>query len=142
MTGLRLIDIRVYPIKSTAAVRQNEATVQMRDLALDRRWSASRLPANGSADFRPNLVVGGCGPFAEDEWQRLRIGEVEFDAVKGCTRCLFTTVDPETGLKRPDLEPLRTLGTYRRRAAGGVCFAFGGSKQEGHRHQIRSSGTS
>ena len=28
--------------------------------------------------FRPNLVVRGCDPFAEDTWNRIRIGDVEF----------------------------------------------------------------
>ena len=33
--------------------------------------------------FRPNLVVAGCLPFEEDNWRRVRIGEVEYDARKG-----------------------------------------------------------
>ena len=72
--------------------------------------------------FRPNLVVDGEEPYAEDSWQRLRIGEVEFAGVKNCSRCVFTTVDPGTGIKHPDKEPLRTLASYRRRPEGGVYF--------------------
>ncbi|MEE9342988.1 MAG: MOSC domain-containing protein [Gammaproteobacteria bacterium] len=68
--------------------------------------------------FRPNVVVSGCEPFAEDNWQRIRIGEVEFAGVKACSRCIFTTIDPDTGTKDPRQEPLRTLGTYRRREKG------------------------
>ena len=34
----------------------------------------SALPMNR---FRPNLVVKGCEPFAEDTWKRIRIGDVE-----------------------------------------------------------------
>ena len=41
-----------------------------------------------------------------------------FDAVKPCTRCVFTTIDPATGKRDPAGEPLRTLKTYRRTAAG------------------------
>ncbi|QRN93703.1 MOSC domain-containing protein [Archangium violaceum] len=66
------------------------------------------------ARFRPNLVVAGCGAFAEDGWKRLRIGTVELDVVKPCDRCVFTTVDPETARADPQQEPLRTLATYRR----------------------------
>jgi uncharacterized protein len=66
------------------------------------------------ARFRPNLVVEGCDPFAEDGWKRLRIGTVELAAVKPCSRCVFTTVDPVTATKDPQQEPLRTLATYRR----------------------------
>ncbi len=72
--------------------------------------------------FRPNLVVDGEQPYAEDNWQRLRVGEVEFAGVKNCSRCVFTTVDPDTGIKHPDKEPLRTLSSYRRRPEGGVYF--------------------
>lgn len=64
-------------------------------------------------NFRPNLVVEGCEPFAEDRWKRLRVGEVELEVVKPCARCVFTTVDPETGLKAQDGEPLRTLARVR-----------------------------
>ncbi len=72
--------------------------------------------------FRPNLVVDGDLPYAEDNWRRIRIGEVEFEGVKNCSRCIFTTIDPDTGVKDPGSEPLRTLSTYRRRPEGGVYF--------------------
>ncbi|WP_285962214.1 MOSC domain-containing protein [Pseudomonas tohonis] len=65
--------------------------------------------------FRPNLVVEGGAPFAEDEWKRIRIGGVEFSVAKGCTRCILTTIDPATGERSPDREPLTTLKTYRER---------------------------
>lgn len=65
--------------------------------------------------FRPNLVVEGCEPFAEDSWKRLRVGQVELEVVKPCSRCVFTTVDPRSGVKAPDGEPLRTLRQFRRR---------------------------
>jgi uncharacterized protein len=62
--------------------------------------------------FRPNFVVTGAEPHAEDGWARLRIGEVVFRGVKRCDRCVMTTVDPLTGEK--GTEPLRTLASYRR----------------------------
>ncbi len=68
--------------------------------------------------FRPNLVISGCDAYAEDRWRRIRVGAVELEGVKPCSRCVFTTIDPDTGEKDPDLEPLRTLGTYRRRDNG------------------------
>jgi len=62
--------------------------------------------------FRPNLVVRGCAPYAEDGWRRIRIGEIEFRVVKPCSRCVITTIDPETADK--GVEPLRTFNDYRR----------------------------
>ena len=72
--------------------------------------------------FRPNLVVRTRVPYEEDAWRRLRLGELEFEGVKNCSRCIFTTVDPDTGERDPAGEPLRTLSNYRRREGGGVFF--------------------
>lgn len=71
--------------------------------------------------FRPNLVIEGAPAYAEDGWQRIRIGEVEFRVAKGCTRCILTTIDPQTGERSTDREPLTTLKTYRQRE-GDVYF--------------------
>lgn len=71
--------------------------------------------------FRPNLVVEGAEAFAEDGWKRIRIGDVEFSLLKGCSRCILTTIDPATGERSADREPLTTLKTYRERE-GDVWF--------------------
>jgi len=63
--------------------------------------------------FRPNLVVEGCEPYAEDTWKRIRIGDLTFRVVKPCSRCVIPTVNPETG-QREGNEPLKTLMTYRK----------------------------
>lgn len=63
--------------------------------------------------FRPNLVVSGTEPFAEDRWRRIRVGGLSFRVVKPCSRCIITTIDPLTA--RRGAEPLRTLSGYRRR---------------------------
>jgi uncharacterized protein YcbX len=73
--------------------------------------------------FRPNLVIDGADAHAEDGWRRLRIGAVEFDAVKPCVRCVFTTVDPALGRLDPSGEPLRTLKHYRR-GPKGITFGM------------------
>lgn len=65
--------------------------------------------------FRPNLVVEGSAPYAEDDWKRIRIGSQEFRVVKGCSRCILTTIDPQTGERNADREPLTTLKSYRER---------------------------
>ncbi|MGA4321866.1 MOSC domain-containing protein [Ectopseudomonas hydrolytica] len=71
--------------------------------------------------FRPNLVVTGSEAYAEDGWRRIRIGEVEFEVVKGCSRCILTTIDPQTGERNAQREPLATLKTYREKD-GDVFF--------------------
>jgi hypothetical protein len=84
------------------------------------RWVADRAADEGEAQpkplamtrFRPNVVIDGQLPFAEDGWQTLRIGEVSFRQAELCDRCVLTTIDPEqlTGGK----EPIRTLARHRR----------------------------
>lgn len=74
------------------------------------------------AQFRTNLVVSNTDAFAEDEWKRIRIGEVEFEIVKPCARCILTTVDPLTGEFNALKEPLKTMATFRADAAGDVFF--------------------
>lgn len=70
---------------------------------------AQPLPMNR---FRPNLVVAGCKPYAEDDWARLRIGDLVFRTAGPCTRCTITTTDQLTAVRGK--EPLKTLATYRR----------------------------
>ena len=67
-----------------------------------------KLPMNR---FRPNFVVNGVKPYDEDKWKKIRIGEVIFNLVKPCSRCVLTTVDQNTAEKNE--EPLKTLSTYR-----------------------------
>lgn len=82
-----------------------------------------RSPESHAMDqFRTNLVVAGTEPFAEDSWKRIRIGEVEFEAVKPCERCILTTVEVEKGTLRASQEPLRTLSLFRANDQGSVFF--------------------
>ncbi|XVE63608.1 hypothetical protein DITRI_Ditri07aG0033200 [Diplodiscus trichospermus] len=37
--------------------------------------------------FRPNILVNGCEPFAEDLWTEIKIGQFSFQGVKLCCRC-------------------------------------------------------
>jgi len=64
--------------------------------------------------FRPNLVFGGGPAYDDDTWNEFAIGEVAFRAVRGCGRCVLTTIDQQTATKSPVGEPLRTLATYRK----------------------------
>jgi uncharacterized protein YcbX len=73
--------------------------------------------------FRPNLVVTGCPPFAEDTWPRFRIGDVTFRSSGPCARCIMITTDQATAERGK--EPLRTLATYRRDAIDPTDVNFG-----------------
>ncbi|TGC83070.1 hypothetical protein C9F04_15120, partial [Salmonella enterica subsp. enterica serovar Wilhelmsburg] len=82
--------------------------------AASRRARHQRRPAGGQMEqFRPNFVVSGVAAWEEDSWKVLRIGDVIFDVVKPCSRCIFTTVSPEKGQKHPSGEPLATLQAFR-----------------------------
>lgn len=62
--------------------------------------------------FRPNIVVEGCTPFAEDTWHTLAVGDTVLQIVKPCARCIITTIDQVTAEKGS--EPLLTLSGYRK----------------------------
>ncbi len=61
--------------------------------------------------FRPNLVFSGGEAYAEDQFIKLQIGEVGFQVVKPCARCVLITVNQQTAERGK--EPLATLATYR-----------------------------
>ncbi|HEU4799578.1 MAG TPA: MOSC N-terminal beta barrel domain-containing protein [Gemmatimonadales bacterium] len=76
--------------------------------------------------FRPNLVVSGSEPYAEDQWQHLTIGDIPFSMTTLCVRCAIPTIDQDTAVMSK--EPSRTLATYRKTSEGvvfGVNLAHG-----------------
>lgn len=73
----------------------------------------SRLRESVPMDrFRPNIVVRGSAPYAEDTWHEIWVGDLHFWAEKPCARCVLTTIDQQTAQKGK--EPLQTLSRYRR----------------------------
>lgn len=95
-----------------------------------------RLVARGKSPvsmdrFRPNVVLAGCEPYAEDTWQHIEIAGVRFDIVKPCARCVMTTVDQTSGAIPDVEEPLATLATYRRVQNRGVMFGQNGLHRGG-----------
>ena len=81
---------------------------------------ASPLPMNR---FRPNVVIEGLEPYAEDHLDSVESDGVTLRLVKPCVRCTVTTTDQATG--RVGFEPLPTLSTYRRNdALAGVTFGM------------------
>lgn len=64
------------------------------------------------ARFRPNIVVSGCLPYEEDEWKRLKIGDLYLRIVKPCSRCVIPSIDIDSAERTG--EPTKTLSRYRR----------------------------
>jgi len=78
------------------------------------------------AQFRPNIVVDGSEPWTEDSWRTLKIGELEIELVKPCTRCQITTLNTKNGnIEFP--ETMEALIKHRRSAdprVKGVLFGW------------------
>lgn len=83
----------------------NEASLQQLSSGLGRDLDMQR--------FRPNIVISGAAPFAEDDWRRIRVGGIEFDVVKPCARCAIPTVNLDDASREPDV--FRLLKTHRQR---------------------------
>jgi hypothetical protein len=73
--------------------------------------------------FRPNIVVEGAAAWSEDNWQTVIIGEGSYRVLTPWSRCVMTTINPDTGEKAASAQPLRTLSTYRR-TADGIMFGM------------------
>ena len=71
-------------------------------------------PAIPMNRFRPNVVVAGYPPWAEDGWtgRVIRIGAVRFRVAKPSARCVVTTTDQATGERGG--QPLKMLAARRR----------------------------
>lgn len=64
--------------------------------------------------FRPNVMIEGTRPFDEDNWREVYFGDTtKVRYVDKCTRCLITTIDPDTGAKDQDDQPLKELKKFR-----------------------------
>jgi len=63
--------------------------------------------------FRANLIVDGCDAFIEDSWAKFKIGNVIFETVKPCVRCILTTIKPATAEKSKLGEPFKSLCKFR-----------------------------
>ena len=76
--------------------------------------------------FRPNVVIDGAEPWAEDGWATIRIGAVVLDLVKPCARCTVTTVDQQTGetAGSQPLDALRRIRFSADRRVPGVLFGW------------------
>ena len=90
---------------------------------LNRRLAERNHTALPMNRFRPNIVVAGSAPYAEDAWTDVAVGEALLRGVKPCGRCQVPSTDQSTGEVRGP-EPLATLATYRESAEFGVMFGM------------------
>lgn len=90
---------------------------------LNARLASRGQPALPMNRFRPNLVVTGAEPYAEDGWKDVRIGDAVLRGAKPCGRCQVTTTNQTTG-EVTGPEPLATLATYRDSREFGVMFGM------------------
>jgi hypothetical protein len=73
--------------------------------------------------FRPNIVVRGALPFAEDGWGEFTAGAATLRMAKPCGRCQVTTTDQSTG-EVTGPEPLATLAGWRDSPEFGARFGM------------------
>ncbi|KAL0984473.1 hypothetical protein UPYG_G00141990 [Umbra pygmaea] len=98
----------LYPKSEKIAYPDSGAVMLLSDASV--KDLSSRLENDvTAARFRPNIVVSACEAFNEDLWEEIQIGNVR---VMACGRCVFTTVDPETGVMNSK-QPLEMLKSYR-----------------------------
>jgi uncharacterized protein len=82
----------------------------------------SRMPQPVPLErFRPNIVLEGLEPFAEDRIAALEFDGITLRLVKPCTRCVITSTDQRTG--ELSTNPLPVLRQFRfNRDLMGVMF--------------------
>jgi uncharacterized protein YcbX len=88
--------------------------------------------------FRPNVLIEGVTAYAEDAGSQIRIGAARLVLTKPSTRCAITTIDPVSGCRDEDGEPLATLKRQRFDAAlRGAIFGRNAYALEGEGTRLR-----
>lgn len=116
----RQVDKRYAPEGTITAFSDGYPLLMISEESLSQLNSKLETPIE-MRRFRPNLVIKGGFAHCEDQKGEWQIGELRFQAVKPCSRCVVTTINPDTSEK--SAEPLRTLATYRKQD-GKVLFGM------------------
>ncbi len=61
--------------------------------------------------FRPNIVIAGAEPFAEDTWLRFNVGQAELSSSLAWARCPIPQIDQDDGSRHR--EPAKVLKAHR-----------------------------
>ncbi|KAG9439484.1 hypothetical protein H6P81_019649 [Aristolochia fimbriata] len=91
--------------------------------------------------FRPNFIISGSEPYAEDKWRSLYIGNVYFTSLGGCNRCQMVNVDVQEEQLQRSKEPLATLASYRRvqgRILFGILLKYEESINQGEEQAVEA----
>jgi uncharacterized protein YcbX len=106
----RQVDERYAPIGQITSFSDAYPFMMLGQATLDDLNSrlAEPLPTDR---FRPNIVFTGGKPFEEDKLDHFTIGDINFNGVKLCARCVLTTINQTNGSRSK--EPLKTLASYR-----------------------------
>ncbi|XP_068654808.1 molybdenum cofactor sulfurase isoform X2 [Aristolochia californica] len=91
--------------------------------------------------FRPNFIISGSEPYAEDSWRSLYIGNVYFTSLGGCNRCQMVNLDVQAGQLERSKEPLATLASYRRfqgRILFGILLKYEESIKQGEEEVLET----
>lgn len=110
--GSRQVDLNFANTGDITAFSDGFPYLLIGQASLDDLCSRLDAPISMSR-FRPNLVVTGADAFAEDDWKKIKIGEVVFNLVKPCSRCIIPSIDPKTAEKNANV--IKTLASYRMR---------------------------
>ncbi len=140
---------RIDPRFTQAIVRTVDETLQLvrvdepeyaggrHRVSLLSRASVADLAARGGAGaldprrFRMLVEVDGCDPYAEDGWsgRRVRLGDAIVRVGEGMPRCVFTTLDPDTGAK--DFPTLDVLAQHRKMCTDLLLGVYADVEQPG-----------
>jgi len=105
-----------FPDRYPYSVISDSTLSDLNDALRQRRADPLAFSPLSMRRFRPNIVVSGPEPYAEDTWDEIRIGMTTFRLVKACTRCQVITLDPDSGIpmgnRHPD-NPLEYLKAHR-----------------------------
>jgi uncharacterized protein len=68
--------------------------------------------------FRPNIILRGLAPWAEDRIDALHVGVLTLRLVKPCVRCTIPSIDQRTGLPSTDPGPVLRQFRFDRKLLG------------------------
>ncbi|MEM0909488.1 MAG: MOSC N-terminal beta barrel domain-containing protein [Pseudomonadota bacterium] len=95
-------------------------------LALNDSLSHKALSSVDIRRFRPNIVVDGdMTAFDEHHYNKLLTENYSIELIDHCQRCIITTIDPDTGIKDPKLEPFKTVAEINPMPQNAKSPAFG-----------------